>query len=547
MTRTVLKAVVFIVAIAAAVYYGTAWYHSQSLGPGEASANWTENDFLDLGGIAGINRTLINRQGIDPADYKRMVHADQGSLLLPLDIFLALETAKGGQAFTDPANILRYRYLPGLKTSANPGGLPIGFSRSEQPWQGETYVGLTCSACHSGLLTYKGTALYMVGAPTQGDFQTMTEELGAALAATLRDPARLAKMADQLGTPPDTLRPRLEREDALLQARLRINASDLRYGFGRVDAVGQIYNQATSVNLGLPQNATPPVAPVSYPHLWGTGQADVAQWTGFAPNDIIGSILLRNVGEVIGVFGRVDVDPGKAAYPSSINILRLGDLEDWVNKIEPPAWPEDILGAIDRDLAAEGSALYDRHCKGCHVRADPYVDYKATLVSPDELGVDPLAARATLAKAQTPDGSEKQKLKMLIEQTFHVVLDHPGEMVEAIIEGAVLDKFGKRGGFTYKARTLNGIWATAPYLHNGSVPTLYDLLSPPEERPATFGLGGWEFDPAQVGLAAYDGADGFTFDTSLPGNRNTGHDSRIFGTTFSPDQRRALIEYLKTF
>ncbi|MEW9920647.1 di-heme-cytochrome C peroxidase [Marimonas sp. MJW-29] len=547
MFRSVFKALLLIVALVAAVYYGVAWYHSTSLGPGQASDDWEENDFLDLGKLEGLDSVLMNRQGIDPNNYTALMHADQGSLVLPRDIFLALKTVDGGQAFTDPANMLRYRYLPGRQTEANPDGLPIGFSRSQKLWQGEEFVGLTCSACHSGMLTYKGTGLYIIGAPTQADFQTMTEELGAALAATLQDPARLSEMAAALNTDPAKLRPRLEREDALLQARLQINASPLRYGYGRVDAVGQIYNQATSVNLGLPQNATPPVAPVSYPHIWGTGQADVAQWTGFAPNDIIGSILLRNVGEVIGVFGRVDVDPGKEAFPSSVNIEELGDLEDWVNRMEPPAWPEDIFGAIDRDVAAEGEALYNRHCKGCHKRADPYEDYKATLVSPDELGVDPLAARATLATAQTLDGSKKPKLKMLIEQTFQVVLDHPGEMVEAIIEGAVLDKFGKRGGFTYKARTLNGIWATPPYLHNGSVPTLYDLLSPPEERPKTFTLGGWEFDPERVGLAPHDGADGFIFDTSLPGNRNTGHDSRIFGTTFTPDQRLALIEYLKTF
>lgn len=547
MIKSGFKAVVLIALLAVAGYYGIAWYHSSTLGPGRASDDWIPNDFIDAGAIGGLDRLLINRQGIDPADYKRLVHADQGSLLLPLDIFLALETEAADMPFAAPANMLRYRYLPGQASAANPEGLPIGFSRSEHEWKGETFVGLTCSACHSGLLTYGGTGLYIVGAPTQADFQTMTEDLGAALAATLRDPARLARMAGRMKADPAALRIRLEREDALFQARLRINAAPIRYGNGRVDAVGQIYNQATSVNLDLPQNATPPVAPVSYPHLWGTGQADVAQWTGFAPNDIPGSVLLRNVGEVIGVFGRVEAEPGKPAYPSSVNIAQLGALEDWVNRMEPPAWPEDIFGPIDRDRAAEGKALYDRHCKGCHAVAAPYEDYKATLISPDEMGVDPAAARATLAMAATPGGGEKPKLRMLIEQTFHVVLDHPGETIEAIVEGAVLDKFGKRGGFTYKARTLNGIWATAPFLHNGSVPTLYDLLSPPAERPATFRLGGWAFDPVRVGLAPHDGPGGFTFDTSLPGNRNTGHDSRIFGTTFAPDERRALIEYLKTF
>jgi hypothetical protein len=96
----------------------------------------------------------------------------------------------------------------------------------------------------------------------------------------------------------------------------------------------------------------------------------------------------------------------------------------------------------------------------------------------------------------------------------------------------------------YLARPLNGIWATAPYLHNGSVPTLFDLLHP-EHRPAKFSMGGREYDPQKVGYAAaVPGV--WIFDTAQPGNSNVGHSGEKFGTQLSEDQKSALLEYLKT-
>ena len=84
----------------------------------------------------------------------------------------------------------------------------------------------------------------------------------------------------------------------------------------------------------------------------------------------------------------------------------------------------------------------------------------------------------------------------------------------------------------YKGRSLNGIWATAPYLHNGSVPTLYDLLLPTkhegdpengEYRPDSFIVGSREFDPEKVGFRT-EGYDGFVYKNDTRGNRNTGHE-----------------------
>jgi hypothetical protein len=111
---------------------------------------------------------------------------------------------------------------------------------------------------------------------------------------------------------------------------------------------------------------------------------------------------------------------------------------------------------------------------------------------------------------------------------------------------------GIQAPLAYKVRPLNGIWATPPYLHNGSVPNLYALLSPVAERPKTFYLGHRDYDPVNVGYRHDELAGGFEFDTSIRGNHNTGHEfsnekrSGVIGRLLGPDERRALIEYLKT-
>jgi hypothetical protein len=111
---------------------------------------------------------------------------------------------------------------------------------------------------------------------------------------------------------------------------------------------------------------------------------------------------------------------------------------------------------------------------------------------------------------------------------------------------------GIRAPLQYKARPLDGIWATPPYLHNSSVPNLYALLSPVAERPTVFYLGNREYDSVNVGYRTEKVSGGFRLDTSIRGNSNSGHEFNngsgkgIIGPLLTPDERRALIEYLKT-
>jgi hypothetical protein len=103
----------------------------------------------------------------------------------------------------------------------------------------------------------------------------------------------------------------------------------------------------------------------------------------------------------------------------------------------------------------------------------------------------------------------------------------------------------------YKARTLEGVWATAPYLHNGSVRNIYELLSPVEERSSQFWVGLSDYDPVLLGVGLKQNEYGFMMDTSQAGNSNTGHEFRdgsgpgVIGRKLTHNEKMAIIEYLK--
>ncbi len=131
----------------------------------------------------------------------------------------------------------------------------------------------------------------------------------------------------------------------------------------------------------------------------------------------------------------------------------------------------------------------------------------------------------------------------------HPDVVHPSKYVN----GSIIEQGKEVSDYAllaYKARPLNGIWTSAPFLHNGSVPNLYQLLLPAAERDTQFHIGNWEFDPVTLGFATQPSENSFLFDTTLLGNSNAGHE---YGTGYYPDkpaltesERWALIEYLKT-
>lgn len=365
-----------------------------------------------------------------------------------------------------------------------------------------------------------------------------------------------------------------------------------------------------------------PDAPVSYPFLWDIPQHDYVQWNGLAANAGLGPIG-RNTGEVIGVFATLDwaEEPGSSlsslisgqglkethvSFKSSINVHNLRLIERQLKDLQSPQWPEGILPQIDPERKARGERLFASYCASCHAeidRADPHRRIVAHLSRLSDIGTDrkmaenavkysglsgilrneyvatgagsilineraPVAAlltKATLSVVATPE--DKNVLRRGLDWLWNLAAAFFSNEIKPSIKQGDYDPDTTADPYaslrSYKGRSLNGIWATAPYLHNGSVPTLYDLLLPKrrdgdpkdgEYRPDKFQVGSREFDPDRVGLRS-SGYDGFTFDTGRVGNSNAGHEyaartrtlpSGEIEEALTKEQRLDLLEYLKS-
>lgn len=494
----------------------------------------------------------------------------QGSRILPYDWYLALEQAGNTELFRSDAHMDELRFLLEKPGPANPDGLPVGFAKDTDA-QGGAWVGLTCSACHTGQVNYKGTMMRIDGAPTLADHFRFSDELVAALQATATDDAKFERFArkvlGQSYTPESAqkLREELRGTAGVLNTRQNADRPKHPYGYARLDAFGAIFNQVLGADLNVPENYLTANAPVSFPFIWDTPQSDLVQWNGSAPNGEAGfGPLARNVGEILGVYGTISVQPanGLKGYPSSARVVALGELEESLDDLWSPLWPSEILPAIDTAKAAQGQPLFQQNCAQCHAlidRTSPQRRITAVMIPAHELGTDPtmadnfvnrtgktgpLKGYEVLPVVGPTFGEEATGFEILENVAVGAILGQKAHAIEAGIDDYLKVKrartFDPR---SYKARSLNGIWATAPYLHNGSVPSLWQLLQPADQRAKEFYVGSREFDPVNVGLDTAPYPGGYEFDTTLPGNSNAGHN---YGTTLTDDQKWALVEYLKS-
>jgi len=204
------------------------------------------------------------------------------------------------------------------------------------------------------------------------------------------------------------------------------------------------------------------------------------------------------------------------------------DLRAYLATLEPPKYPY----AIDRALAEQGYPLYQANCRRCHGTYGEDWRYPNLVVALGEVGTDPELARAGYA--------DQDRFRAWFRQSFY------GELAQLT------------PALGYLAPPLDGVWATAPYLHNDAVPTLAALLEPPA-RPAYWRLRrgadgrpvydrealGWAYQTLAAGQSAAMSIDERSriYDSTGAGYGNGGH---TFGERLSAAQRRALIEYLKT-
>lgn len=574
-------------------------------------------------------RIVYLDQGWDATDSLWFYNTTQGSNLLPYDVFLHLEQAENDRPFRDNAHIAKYRYLPIAPHWDNPDGLPLGFVKDS--FQGQDYVGFTCAACHTTQINYKGTGIRVDGAPALADMEGFLDALEAALAATLNDEAKWNRLVAATATEESEaerarLRHRVQTSlDRLADENRRNRSPAGRYGYGRVDAFGRIFNRVFAhLTPADPNNFSPSNAPVSYPFLWDTPLHDFVQWNGLISNEK-NQTAARNVGEVLGAFATFDLETGR----SSVVLRNLVRLERQIrDRLWSPQWPS-VFPPVDATLAARGREVFERYrCGTCHAdlgdRTSGERRIVAQLASLERIGTDPTMAKNAAFGAgisgplegekhsqgpgrhgkTTPAtkalGSAVKKVlttpdydHTFIRRWLHLAYD----LAVGLFDGTVRDPVRHIDHvpvseperpehlLVYKARPLNGIWATAPYLHNGSVPNLYELFLPScaqEERSGhagpcrstRFTVGSREFDPVKVGFVSKDVQTPgglFVFDVDLPGNSNAGHEYAAGKTpvlkldaqerpardhegqlvlewlpAISDADRWALVEYLKT-
>ena len=526
---------------------------------------------------------------------------------LRYDWFRALELPFSSQRFAAPDYLARFGFLidPEQKaTPDNPGNLPVGFARHKNPGSQDEYLDITCAACHTGELRFNGQAVRIDGGSAQHVLPSSVPTLrggsfGQALVASLTStyyiPWKFERFArNVLGNDYDTRHQQLRKDfKASLDTFVKVAWNDTHRGLypteegpGRTDAFGRIANASFGDAIS-PRNYRVANAPVDYPQLWDMWTFDWVQWNGSAQQP-----MARNIGEALGVGATLNLfdangQPlkGDDRYPSSVRLRDLHLIEQTLQRLKPPAWPEALLGAIDKPLAAQGRELFSENCAGCHVPRSVQSDGRwvqhLKMLPVDYIGTDPGAAnniadhRFDLSALQW-DPAELAKLDVQLQPTPAEPLDLSklssarglAYITAFVGKRAYLDAniplaqqpamngfglpIGVREMRAYKARPLAGIWATAPFLHNGSVPSLYQLLSPQDERATTFYKGTFEYDPRHLGYRTEAFSNGFVFDTRITGNHNSGHEFRagkrgngVIGRLLQPQERWALLEYLK--
>jgi hypothetical protein len=321
---------------------------------------------------------------------------------------------------------------------------------------------------------------------------------------------------------------RLLRARAEFLKKLGMVGNDDRtdWGPGRVDAFG-------SARAFLFQDGYVPLNPVSYPPIF-----ELKSHNWFHYDNNTNTFLERNFGQALGV-GAVWDENSKSYSLEPKNLRRL---EALAHQLSAPTWKEAIFGKIDQERAKRGKELYATFCAKCH-DADKNDQFN-TLDKLKDINTDP--ARATMFNEEVPKDKVRFPIKIrgTLAKIKEVALKEFNDAEKAEIEKEVAGKPEWRGPTEYSARTLKGAWATAPYLHNGSVPTLDDLLQPAKDRPKKFTIGSRKFDVQKLGYLHDDKAA--EFDTTKPGNSNAGHEGKAYGTEISPEQRKDLLEYLKT-
>jgi hypothetical protein len=433
-------------------------------------------------------------------------------------------------------------YEPG--TFAVPRGMTLADSRIHLPFLDVEFrlkrVAITCAGCHRGAyLNAQGRRVLVDGMPNHtADLQGFKRFFAQAFVDARFQPDRVIQeinrlLAEDAGAagPGDPKRPeRLTPFEELVYRALvvalrranreRVSAwMDARAdnGPGRIDP----FNAVKFEVLRVADDGT--AATLDFPSVWNQRRS-IRPWHHYDGNTRDSSA--RNFGSVIGV-GAVSLSVDKAS------VMKVGA---WLDQLPPPRYPFQPPAP---DAVARGLSVFGRACAGCHGFYDPRTNAVDAAQSPQFMKVVPVGTDPERWKAFSPEVARK--------------LGEWGERRGLWPQRAF--RGNEAGG--YLCGPLDGIWARAPYLHNGSVPTIAELLKPYAERVTVFYRGSRRYDEDEMGWVYTEPTEDdrplFRYETHapavpgaaaepVPGNGNQGHPY----TVADPGDRADLIAYLKT-
>lgn len=258
------------------------------------------------------------------------------------------------------------------------------------------------------------------------------------------------------------------------------------------------------VNSTLPKQA----AEVDTPSIWKQRKKGGKHWDGTQEVD-----LHRNIGAAA------------ANLNSPIDIENVNKITDFTSDLPADPYPFDI----DLEKASQGKTLFIKNCAYCHSERNQ-------IFTPQQVGTDP---NRVLHFTKKITGFQGQTLSRLCnDNRFCLKSNGASYKINELVSPA-------KG---YAAGSLEGIWARAPYGHNGSIPTLFALLT--NKRPSKFYRGALTYDTEKVGFTWDKNLPGtILFDTNLDGNLNSGHNSpEVLGQAWSENSEdlKNILEYLKT-
>lgn len=398
--------------------------------------------------------------------------------------------------------------------------LPVGMSKRRH--MGIDRVFLNCAVCHSSTVRTSADAdpLLVVGMGANTlDLMAFQKFMHRCVADRRFTPSQIIPRIEAAGADLDLidknivypLAVHLMRDGvAGLLGRLRFVHDQPDWGPGRVDT----FNSAKALFNYPIEDLRPDelLGAADFPTIWNQAKKQGMQLHWDGNNDRVEE---RNLNASFGT----------GATPRLIDHVSIARIQAWNATAEPPAFGDHF--DIDMAKAERGKVVYRQYCADCHGASGS--DFSGRHVGQ----VVPLAVI----------GTDPYRLHSFTPQ-LALNLGTPYAGTEYRFRSF-------RKTFGYANAPMDGMWLRAPYLHNGSVPTLWDLLQPGPQRPKTFWRGNDRYDPVRLGFVAdvaeENGRRFFLFDTAVLGNGNMGHEGERYGTQLSDGEKWDLIEYLKTF